>query len=252
MQLKQKTKNIIGGVLTAVVVISLITIYQVFVTHGELYQIKKIHIPSDKIYLKSLLSSHNIAEGENIFSFNSSEVSKLIENKLHHVRSVKIKKELPSDVFVEISHRIPIMRLSENLPYVTDDTGKVFMASRFNTSLDIIESIPTLIDGESALLHPGDTLPTNAKLALQIVTKFNSILKPDFKIIQIDTNNDIYIILHTSVNKQIFIPWEEIKEEEEISSAVELAANAMSQGKNNPLMKLIILVKQGRCHFTKL
>lgn len=252
MRLKQKTKNIIGGVLTAVVVISLITIYQVFVTHGELYQIKKIHIPSDKLYLKPLLGSHNIKEGENIFSFNASEVSELIENKLHYVRSVKIKKELPSDVYVDISHRIPILRLSEHQFYVTDDTGKVFMASKSNTSADIIENAPILIDEEASKLRPGDSLHSKAKLALNITTKFKSVIKPGFAITRIDTSNEIYLILHTSLNKQIFIPWEEIKEDEQISAAIELAVNAMIQGRENPFTKLIILVEQGRCHFTKL
>lgn len=252
MRLRQKTRNIIGGVITIIFFISLIVIYQLLIVRGDQFKIKSVHLDNDKQYLSSLLESYNIAEGKNIFSFNAKKASSIMENKLHHVRSVKIKKELPSTIHVEISHRVPVMRLSDNLPYVTDDTGKVFMASRFNTTSDIFETIPILLDEKAALLQPGDALNAKAQLALNIITKFNTIINPDFNITQIDTSNEIYIILHTNKNKHIFIAWEELTDDKLISKGIELAVNAMIKGENSPLSKIIVLVKESRAHFTQM
>ena len=84
----------------------------------------------------------------------------------------------------------------------------------------------------------------------------NSCLKLDNcdKLISVDflQMGDEFYEINSYFNKQIFIPWEEIKEDEQISAAIELAVNAMIQGRENPFTKLIILVEQGRCHFTKL
>lgn len=252
MRLKQKTKNIIGGVLTLIFAVSLIVAYQLLVVNGDQFKIESVQLDNDKQYLAGLLASYNIAEGENIFSFNAKKTSSIIESKLHHVRNVEIKKELPSKVFVEISHRTPVMRLSENLPYVSDDTGKVFMASKNNTSSDVFETIPILLDEAAALLRPGDELHKQAALALNLVTKFNSVINPGFKITRIETSNDIYLILHSNTNKHIYIAWEELTDDAQISSAIEIAVNSMIKGRNSPLSKLIILVNQGRCHFTKM
>lgn len=252
MRLRQKIRNIIGGVITLIFFISIIVIYQLLIVRGEQFKIETIILENDKQYLVGVLESYNISKGENIFSFNAKKTSSIIENKLHHVRSVKIRKELPSKVYLEISHRVPIMRLSENLLYVTDDTGKVFMASKSNTSSDVFESIPILHDESAVLLRPGNQLDQNAALALNIIKKFNSVINPGFKIARIDTSNDIYIILHSNTNKQIYIPWEELTGDQQISSAIELMVNAMIKGKGNHLSKLIILVNQNRCHFTRM
>ena len=95
MRLRQKTKNIIGGVITVVFFIGLIVLYQLLIVNGEQFEIKTINLDNDKQYLSSLLESYNIANGKNIFSFNAKKTSSIIEEKLHHIRSVKIKKELP-------------------------------------------------------------------------------------------------------------------------------------------------------------
>ncbi len=252
MRLRQKTKNIIGGVITVVFFIGLIVLYQLLIVNGEQFEIKTINLDNDKQYLSSLLESYNIANGKNIFSFNAKKTSSIIEEKLHHIRSVKIKKELPSTVYVDISHRVPIMRLSENLLYVTDDTGKVFMATKHNTTSDIFETIPILLDEEAVLLRPGDTLNSKAQLALDIITKFNTIIDPSFSITQIDTSNEIYIILRTNKNKNIFIAWEELTDEQLISKGIEIAVNAMIKGGNSPLSKIIVLVKESRAHFAQM
>jgi hypothetical protein len=143
------------------------------------------------------------------------------------------------------------MRLSENLLYVVDDTGKIFMASQDNTSSDCFDQLPILLDEKSSLLRPGDDLTPKAILALTIVTKFNSVINPSFKITRIDTSNEIYLILHTNTNRQINMAWDELTTDDQVSSAIEIAVNAMIQGRNHNLPKLIVLVKQQRCFFTR-
>lgn len=252
MRLKQKTKNIIGGVFSAIFVIALLILYQILVVHGKQFEIKNISIDDDKKYLSPVLASYNIAEGNSIFSFDAKETSDIIEEKLHHVRTVDITKELPSDVKINITHRIPVMRLSENLPYVVDENGKIFMASKNNTSKHVFETIPILLDNNAAILKPGDSLGNKAALALNIINKFNSIVEPGFKISHINTSNDIYLIIHSNTNKQIFIAWDELTDDQMISSAIEIAVNAMINGSRNPLSKLIIQVKLKQCQFTKM
>lgn len=251
MQLKQKTKNIIGGSLAGFFIIILIVVYNSLVINGEQFKIKTITIEEDKQYLLPVLNNYGICEGSSIFEFNSRKLSETLENKLYHVRDVKIEKKLPSNVVVNISHRTPVMRLSENLLYVTDDVGKIFMASPDNTSSECFELLPILLDSKTPLLRPGDELTPKASLALNIITKFNSVINPSFRITRIDTNDEIYLILHTNNNRQINIAWDELTTDQQISSAIEIAVNAMIQGRNHNLSKLIILVKQTRCFFTR-
>lgn len=251
MRLKQKTKNIIGGTLTLIFVITIIVIYQMLVVNGEQFKIQTITLDEDKEYLLPVLNNYGICEGSSIFGFHSKKLSKKLEEKLYHIRSVEIEKKLPSNVVVKISHRTPVMRLSENLLYVVDDTGKIFMASQDNTSSECFDQLPILLDEKSSLLRPGDDLTPKAILALTIVTKFNSVINPSFKITRIDTSNEIYLILHTNTNRQINMAWDELTTDDQVSSAIEIAVNAMIQGRNHNLSKLIVLVKQKRCFFTR-
>lgn len=251
MQLTQKTKNIIGGSLSVIFIILLIVIYHVLVINGDQFKIQTITIDEDKQYLLPVLNHYGICEGSSIFGFNSKRLAKTLEDKLYHIRDVEIEKKLPSNVVVKISHRTPVMRLSENLLYVVDDYGKIYMASSDNTSSESFDLLPILLDEKTPLLRPGDELTPKAILALNLITKFNSVINPSFRITRIDTNHDIYLILHTNTNRQINIAWEELTTDEQISSAIEIAVNGMIQGRNHNLSKLIILVKQQRCFFTR-
>ncbi len=252
MQLKQSTKNIIGACLSILFIIIVIVVYKIHIVNGKQFQIKNIVIDEDKRYLLSLFASYNIAEGKNIFSFDAKETCNTIEEKLHFIRNVKIVKRLPDEVIIDISHRVPVMRLSSDLLYVTDDTGKIFMSTRKNTEPKVFDSIPILLDHEAAQLRPGDTLNNKAEQALNIVCTFNSANNPNFKITHIDTSDKIYIILYTNKNKRIYIPWNHIETNEKVALAIDIAVDAMDRGLKDPHSNLVILVDQKRCCFTNM
>jgi hypothetical protein len=74
MRLKQKTKNIIGGTLTLIFVITIIVIYQMLVVNGEQFKIQTITLDEDKEYLLPVFNNYGICEGSSIFGFHSKKL----------------------------------------------------------------------------------------------------------------------------------------------------------------------------------
>lgn len=255
MRLSQKTRNIIDGVIALIFISMLIFIYQYFIVNGDLFKITKIEKNFESDILDDVFSSvGGICEEKSIFGFNAKKSSDAIKKNLHCIKDVDIKKNLPDKVCVNITYRTPILRLSEKrYPTVIDETGKIYKAPIFNPSSDlIIPSIPILITEKANSYKPNDKLDSKTQTAVEIISKFNSVKNPGFRITQVDTQNDIYIILSSETNKQIYIAWEEITTEQEISDAINIAINGMNDGRKLDLSKLYILVKQKECHFTKL
>lgn len=251
MRLKQKTKNIIAGILATVFAFTLTTTYIVFIYRHHIFKIDEIIIDDDKQYLLGILNrDFNIDKGKSIFGFNATDTSERIKELIPSIRDIKITKTLPSTVSISVSHRTPALRLSRNQFYVVDVSGKIYMASKSNTTIDVFKATPILIDNDAELLRPGDELHPEAKRSLEFINKFNSVvINPQFKITEIDTSNDIYIILNTDNNRSIFIAWEEIKNDQQIISAINLATNAMNDKENDAHQKIYVLVNSNRCHF---
>lgn len=108
------------------------------------FQIKEIKIFSSSEFIKKIQEVSS--KKKNFFLFNSGKISKEIKSNFPEIKEVKIKKEFPNKISIEIEKRkeIGIFCFGENpfQCFLVADDGVIFQKSDFKESL-IIFSDPT-------------------------------------------------------------------------------------------------------------
>ena len=200
---KKKSKKIIIGIVTIIILITGITI---FTLTTPIFNINNVKVEgNEKIETETIISLSEIKTNENIFAINKSKISSSVkENK--YIEDIKIKRKLPDTIILQVKERKVKYQINliNSFAYI-DQNGYILENSTVKAE------VPVLIGFE---INENEML-NKERLEEKDLTKLNDLYKimEAAKTIEIDgliteintENKDDYLLYLESKSKRIHI-----------------------------------------------
>ena len=173
---------------------------------------EQIEIITDKILPARLFINHfNLTNGVNLAKLPFAELRERLIRDMPNLKDVKIVRTLPDRVLIEISERIPVVRVigagsNANPNYAADSEGKVFWYPRRDTAL-----LPIIREAKKETSTAGAKLSGMAMAALRLIEEASD---PEFamlKIQEVDTFKQDYLFVTLGDASRAKIAWEDME-----------------------------------------
>lgn len=173
---------------------------------------EQVEIVTGKILPARLFINHfNLTNGVNLAQIPFAELRERLIRDMPNLRDVKIVRTIPNRVRIEISERIPVVRVigagaNANPNYTADGEGKVFWYPRRDTTL-----LPIIREAKKDTSTPGAKLSGMALAALRLLEEASD---PEFailKIQEVDTFKQDYLFATLGDSSRAKIAWEDME-----------------------------------------
>lgn len=211
-------------------------LWSVMFSHNDQYRIGRVTVTGDTTALtpEEIRSVSRIREGANIFSFTAAAARRRLLAASLNIADARVRKNLPSDVSVEIVPRRPIARvLDGEFIRALDRDGLVFPI--LERDEERWGDLPMLLDGaEAPHLPPGSELrdapgtpvEPQARLARALLLVRAVDEDPDcpLRVLEADVSDRIYLVVRTPRGRSFRFVWEEIPDAAAIRRALDTAS----------------------------
>lgn len=179
--------------------VGILAVFIIFLLKEPLFNITKIQVTGNEVLRTSeVIDESGITNGDNIFTLSKKSVADKIL-KLPYIKNVKVKKNFPNKVVIEVDERVntAAYRMQEQY-YLIDDDGILLEITQ--------EPIPgiTIIGGlDMKNLNPGDRtfakLPDRREEGL-IDRMITEEIFHDFHVIMLEDLDHIYMEMHNGIH----------------------------------------------------
>lgn len=160
------------------------------------FNIQHLAISSDGngISEDHVLSYIGVGKGVNLFSFKLEEIKEKLENEVPNIKTARLRRELPSTLYVHVVERRPIARinLQNNGRFDPIDADGVVMAHSWDT---VLAQLP-VIEGMGENWEPGDEIDhedIDDVITILSLCESHSYLHDYIHIARIDVDHNDYI-----------------------------------------------------------
>ncbi|MFY9214744.1 MAG: cell division protein FtsQ/DivIB [Tissierellaceae bacterium] len=182
-----------------ILIISILTILLVFLLNSNYFNIDKITIKgNEKITKEKLLHTSSINFGENIFRISTRQAEESIR-KLPYVKTVKIRRELPRTISIEVVEREEKVLLKDiSMYYILDEEGYLLGNTDSNN-----DNLPVILGLKTERIDPGDNLFANMEVKeledLIKESEYLNLLK-EIEAIEIENQKNVNILINNGIN----------------------------------------------------
>lgn len=210
------------------------------------FTLRTLHITSgNTVSAEAVRQVTGIREGMNLFLFNLPRIRRDFLRNLPNVREIRMERHLPDTLQVSVFERIPVAKLSRNGRVVTDFDGYIFSIQAGQETL--ADTLPVLASEEWANLQPGQRMGARPRQALAVLDTAES-LRLAFRIVEIDTTNPHYLLLHTAARQEVGLPWESLAERHTIVSMLGEVGLAMASPRAVSANRFDVSPEDGRVY----
>ncbi|MBE6396012.1 MAG: hypothetical protein E7046_03300 [Lentisphaerae bacterium] len=173
---------------------------------------EQVEIITGKILPTRLFINHfNLTNGVNLAQLPFAELRERLIRDMPNLRDIKIVRTVPNRVRIEISERIPVVRVigagaNANPNYTADSEGKVFWYPRRDTTL-----LPIIREVKKNTSTAGASLSGMSMAALRLLEAASD---PEFaalKIQEVDTFKQDYLFATLGDSSRAKIAWEDME-----------------------------------------
>ena len=173
---------------------------------------EQVEIITGKILPARLFINHfNLTNGVNLAQIPFAELRERLIRDMPNLRDIKIVRTVPNRVRIEISERIPVVRVigagaNANPNYTADSEGKVFWYPRRDTTL-----LPIIREVKKNTSTAGASLSGMSMAALRLLEAASD---PEFaalKIQEVDTFKQDYLFATLGDSSRAKIAWEDME-----------------------------------------
>lgn len=173
---------------------------------------EQVEIITGKILPARLFINHfNLTNGVNLAQLPFAELRERLIRDMPNLRDIKIVRTVPNRVRIEISERIPVVRVigagaNANPNYTADSEGKVFWYPRRDTTL-----LPIIREVKKNTSTAGASLSGMSMAALRLLEAASD---PEFaalKIQEVDTFKQDYLFATLGDSSRAKIAWEDME-----------------------------------------
>ena len=181
---------------------------------------EQVEIVAGKILPARLFVNHfNLTNGVNLAQIPFAELRKRLIRDTPNLRDVKIVRTVPDKVRIEVSERVPVVRVigagaNANPNYTADSEGKVFWHPRRYTTL-----LPIIRESGKDTPSAGARLSGMSMAALRLLEEASD---PEFavlKIQEVDTFKQDYLFATLGDSSRAKIAWEDMESDTKASQA---------------------------------
>ncbi|MBR3003239.1 MAG: FtsQ-type POTRA domain-containing protein [Clostridia bacterium] len=198
----QKRKKRIKRIIKWTSIIIIIAGGLAFALTSPLFNVKEIEVENNNVLTKEkIVSLSRLNKEENIFRFLKSDIEKYIKEE-PYIENVKIKRELPSTVKIEVQERNRdfALRILNSYAYINNQ-GYILEITEDSLGLPIIDGVETPEED----IQPGKRLNNNDLKKLEVAIQIMKIAKEneiDSKISGIDISDKNEYILYLATEKK--------------------------------------------------
>jgi len=157
------------------------------------------------------INHFNLTNGVNLAQLPFAELRERLIRDMPNLRDIKIVRTVPNRVRIEISERIPVVRVigagaNANPNYTADSEGKVFWYPRRDTTL-----LPIIREVKKNTSTAGASLSGMSMAALRLLEAASD---PEFaalKIQEVDTFKQDYLFATLGDSSRAKIAWEDME-----------------------------------------
>jgi len=210
-----------------------------FLFESPKFSLRNINYQTDGALPQSrVLKDSGIVLGENILRIDIKDARERILNELPMIKEVEIIREMPGDMTIEISERVPIAWLSgQETPendfrilggILLDDGGNAFAAEE---PVLRFKSLPVIISSEYSKVSPGNRLNSiPIQRGLEIALDFKESFKSSPVALEsLHSRNDFSIIGYINTGAEITFGFDDIPRQ--VSDLKLLLAEATRRGR---------------------
>jgi cell division protein FtsQ len=176
-------------------------------SENKRFVIKNLIIQEGTVISSDLIKEYTrIKEGMNLFAFDLAKIRKDFVRQSPNVKSVKITRQLPDTLLINIIERKPMARVGRRSSFVADDEGYVFS---LRTGY---HELPVITGYRDPNLRPGSRLCGMALAALEVLEACYD-QKIGLHIDEVEVNNPEYLVLYVpegNTVKQIDMSWQDM------------------------------------------
>lgn len=181
---------------------------------------EQVEVVPGKILPARLFISHfNLTNGVNLAHVPFAELRERLIRDTPNLKDIKIVRTVPNKVRIEVSERIPVVRVigagsNANPNYTADSEGRMFWYPRRDTAL-----LPIIREAKKDTSSAGARLSGMAMSALRLLEEAAD---PDFailKIQEVDTFKQDYLFVTLGDSSRAKIAWEEMESRTKASRA---------------------------------
>lgn len=173
---------------------------------------EQVEIVTGKILPARLFINHfNLTNGVNLAHIPFAELRERLIRDMPNLRDVKIVRTIPNRIRIEISERVPVVRVigagaNANPNYTADSEGKVFWYPRRDTTL-----LPIIREAKKDTSTPGAKLSGMALAALRLLEEASDPEFATLKIQEVDTFKQDYLFATLGDSSRAKIAWEDME-----------------------------------------
>jgi len=196
----KKTSQRVGtGVLLTAVVIGFTIftwlgcglLFRAMFSNNDRFKIEHLNITGGSTLSRDLIKEYTqLKEGMNLFSFNINKVWRDFTKDQPNVKTMKISRQLPDTLEINITERVPIARIGRKSPFVADNEGCVF------TSPGSSRNMPVITGCRDPGMKPGARLHSTMAMAALEALEMSRSSDLGILIDEIELNNPEYIVLY--------------------------------------------------------
>ena len=173
---------------------------------------EQVEVVTGKIIPARLIVNHfGLTNGVNLADIPFAALRERLIKDMPNLRDVKISRRLPNFVRVEVSERVPVVRVigsgaNASPNNAADREGVVFWYPRRDTAL-----LPIIREAKKKTSAPGDRLTGMALAALQLLDEASDPAFAALKIQEVDTFKPDYLFATLGDSSRAKIAWEDME-----------------------------------------
>jgi len=160
---------------------------------NDRFRIQTIEIVDGRIKTDAMIREYlayvGITPGSNLFAFDIRDLVSLYLERNPLVRTMRVRRQLPGTLTVELRERDPLVRMGQRGALVADREGFVF---RLNRDL---HRLPVIIGDKDAELAPGRTVQGMSKAAIEVLAACDN-PRVGLRIVGVDVSRSDYLRVH--------------------------------------------------------
>ena len=173
---------------------------------------EQVEVVSGKIIPARLIVNHfGLTNGVNLSEVPFAALRERLLKDMPNLRDVKISRRLPNFVRIEVSERVPVVRVigsgaNASPNNAADREGVVFWYPRRDTAL-----LPVVREAKKSTSSPGQRLTGMALAALQLIEEAADPAYAELKIQEVDTFKPDYLFATLGDSSRAKIAWEDME-----------------------------------------
>jgi len=190
-------------------------VFRALLSNNDRFKIEHLNITGGSALSRDLVTEYTqIKEGMNLFSFNITKVWKDFIKYQPNVKTLRISRQLPDTLEINITDRVPLARIGRKSPFVADNEGCIFSLKGSARSLSVMTGY------RDPGMKPGCKLCGTMAMAALEVLEVSRSSELGLFIDEVELNNPEYIVLYILDGdkvKEVDLAWPEMGKQNQVS-----------------------------------